>query len=129
MFLQVLKRSALAALALAVLAPPVPAAPVIKSGGPSLKLDKYLLDDVNGVLVIDIKQIMASPAYKKNFHKQLAEDLPGSGAKCVTHGKLASAACGPDQQKAGDIHDRHRDDQQHHSHDDGERHRDVLTHG
>jgi hypothetical protein len=59
------------ALALAVLALPAPAAPVIKSGPPALKIDKYLLDDTNGVLVIDVKQILSSPAYKKNFQKQL----------------------------------------------------------
>jgi hypothetical protein len=73
MFLQLLKRSSLAALILTALALPSQAAPVIKSGGPTLKLDKFLLDDVDGVLVVDIKQVMASPAYKKNFQKLLAD--------------------------------------------------------
>jgi hypothetical protein len=77
MFPHVLKWSAPAVLAMVVLALPAPAAPVIKSGGPTLKLDKYLLDDADGVLVIDVKQIMASPAYKKNFQKQLAELVVG----------------------------------------------------
>jgi hypothetical protein len=70
---QFLIRSALVALAIVTLVLPAPAAPTIKSGGPALKIDKYLLDDADGVLVIDIKQILASPAYKKHFHKQLTD--------------------------------------------------------
>ncbi len=77
MFPHVLQRSAPAVLAMVVLALPAPAAPVIKSGGPTVKLDKYLLDDADGVLVIDVKQIMASPAYKNYFQKQLAELVAG----------------------------------------------------
>jgi hypothetical protein len=48
------------------------AAPAPKTG-PALQIDKYLPDDVDGVLVINVKQIMSSPGYKKNFHKQLAD--------------------------------------------------------
>jgi hypothetical protein len=73
MFSHLLKYQALAALALVALVLPAPAAPVIKSDGPALKIDKYLLDDAHGVLVVDIKQILASPAYKKHFDKQLAD--------------------------------------------------------
>jgi hypothetical protein len=73
MLSHVVKWSVSAALTIAVLALPAPAAPVIKSGGQTLKIDKYLLDDVDGVLVVDVKQIMASPVYKKSFQKQLSD--------------------------------------------------------
>jgi hypothetical protein len=75
MFVQSVKRSVLAALALTLLALPAPAAPIIKSGTTALINDKYLLDDVDGVLVINVKQIMETPAYKKGFHKQLSDLL------------------------------------------------------
>jgi hypothetical protein len=56
-----------------LLALPAPAAPVIKSGGPGLNLEKYLLDDADGVLVVNVKLIAESPGYKKGLQKQLAD--------------------------------------------------------
>ncbi len=69
-----LRRTFATALALSVLALPAFAAPVPKVG-PSLNVEKYLLDDTDGVLVVNVKQIMASPAYKKAFQKQFADLL------------------------------------------------------
>jgi hypothetical protein len=72
MFAQLLRFLALAILAL-VLVRPAPAAPVIKTGGSGLNIDKYLLDDADGVMVVNVKQIAASPGYKKGLQKQLAD--------------------------------------------------------
>jgi hypothetical protein len=51
------------------LALPVVAAPLPKTD--RINIEKYLLDDADGVLVVNLKQVLASPAYKKAFQKQL----------------------------------------------------------
>lgn len=75
------KLSALIALAVLTLSLPAPAAPIIKSGGSGLHIDKYLPDDVDGVLVINVKQMMESPAYKAGFQKQIEELLARADVK------------------------------------------------
>src|SRR5262249_39603493 len=35
------------------------------------EFDKYLLDDTDAVLTVNVKQITASPVYTKNFQKQV----------------------------------------------------------
>jgi hypothetical protein len=68
--LSLLRRVCPIALVLGVLALPSAAAPVPKSG-PTVGLDKYLLDDTDAVFVINVKQIRASPGYAKGIKKQL----------------------------------------------------------
>jgi len=72
--LSLLRRTGPLALVLSALALPAEAAPVPKVG-PTLKIDKYLLDDTDGVLVINVKQILASPAYVKGLKKQVGDLL------------------------------------------------------
>jgi hypothetical protein len=60
------------ALALALVALPLLAAPVPKKEQ-APAIDKYLPDDTDGVLVVNVKQILDSPAYKKSFQKQLGD--------------------------------------------------------
>ena len=72
MLTYLLRQMRLAALAAVVLALPLWAAPVLKTA-PAFSLDKYLLDDSDGVLVVNVKTIMESPAFKKAFAKQVAD--------------------------------------------------------
>jgi len=72
MLTQLPRRTWLAALILAVAALPILAAPAPKPEA-GLGIDKYLLDDVDAVLVVNVKDILASPACKKGFAKQLAD--------------------------------------------------------
>ena len=60
------------ALALAVLALPLLAAPVPRTT-PSLQIDKYLLDDTDVVLVINIKSVLSRPRTRRAFSKQLTD--------------------------------------------------------
>jgi hypothetical protein len=69
-----LRRACPVALVLSVLVLPSEAAPTPKTGG-TLNIEKYLLDDADGVLVINLKQILASPAYTKGVKKQLEDVL------------------------------------------------------
>jgi hypothetical protein len=61
----------LSALALLALACPTGAAPV-RPGTPGVlpTLQKYLPDDADGVLLVNVKQIVASPLYTRNFKKK-----------------------------------------------------------
>ena len=61
---------ALPILALLVFFGPLTAAPAPEPT-PASPLEKYFPDDSNGIFLVNIKQILSSPAYTKNFQKQL----------------------------------------------------------
>src|ERR1700722_13302674 len=54
-------------LTVTVQAAPLPEAPLLT--------DKYLLDDADFVLVANVKQILASPVYKKSYDKVVGDFL------------------------------------------------------
>jgi len=63
-------RVALPILALLVFFGPLTAAPAPEPA-PASPLEKYFPDDSNGIFLVNLKQILSSPAYTKNFQKQL----------------------------------------------------------
>jgi hypothetical protein len=75
-------RTWLSALALLALAVPAGAAPV-RPGTPGVlpTLEKYLPDDADGVLLVNVKQIVASPLFTKNFKKNFEELLAKDAVK------------------------------------------------
>src|ERR1700752_2716417 len=62
------------------------------------------------------------------FGEKLAQDLRVGCSESKAHRELARAGGCAHQEKTADIDDGHRDDEQHHSHDDGERSADVIAH-
>src|SRR5919202_323461 len=77
-------RVALAALTLLGFTLAAPSAPVPRPGGPSVpKLEKYLLDDTDFVLLVNVKQVLSSPMYKKNFEKLVEEFLKQPAAQAI----------------------------------------------
>jgi hypothetical protein len=80
-----LRRSALALLTLAMLVLSARPAPVGK-GRAGMKLDKYLPDDSDGVLVISVKQLLSTPAYKKGLDKEVNALLGKAEVKKVLEG-------------------------------------------
>jgi hypothetical protein len=67
-------------LAAALLAPAVPAA---AAPAPPARPDltRFLLDDADFVLVVNVKQILASPAFTKTYQKQVEELLKSEAVK------------------------------------------------
>src|SRR5262245_23171405 len=59
------RRAWLVAAVVLLAAPPAPAA----------ELDKYLLDDTDFVLSMNVKQVLSSPAFTKHYQKQVEELL------------------------------------------------------
>jgi hypothetical protein len=57
----------LVATALLLLAMPAPAAPAPAAGGPMPPLQKYLLDDTDLLVVVNVKQAVASPLFAKHL--------------------------------------------------------------
>jgi hypothetical protein len=77
-------RVALAALALLGFTLAAPSAPVPRPGGPSVpRLEKYLLDDADFVLLVNVKQVLSSPMYKKSFEKPVEEFLKQPAAQAI----------------------------------------------
>jgi hypothetical protein len=67
-------------LAAALLAP---AAPAAAAPAPAARpdLSRFLLDDTDFVVVVNVKQILASPAFTKNYQKQVQELLKNVAVK------------------------------------------------
>ncbi len=80
-----LRGAGLALLTLAMLTLSARPAPVGK-GRASLRVDKYLLDDTDGVLVINVRQLLYSPAYKKGLDKEIGALLGKAEVKKVLEG-------------------------------------------
>jgi hypothetical protein len=99
-------RIGLALLGLLALALPAPAAPV-PSGG--VQVEKYLPDDADFVLIVNVKEALATPAYTKHYQKQVEtllkmapvqEALKGTGVDPLRDIERVIVAVGPSSHRA-----------------------------
>jgi hypothetical protein len=67
-------------LAAALLAPAVPAA-AAPAPAPRPQLDRFLLDDTDFVLVVNVKQVLASPLFTRSYQKQVQDLLRNEAVK------------------------------------------------
>jgi hypothetical protein len=53
------------------------------TAAPAAEWEKYLLDDANFVLSVNVKQLLQSPLFTKHHQKQVEELLKTEGAQAV----------------------------------------------